>query len=84
MLFVGFNPGFASCVSGHHYAGRNNVFWRLLEDSGLAPGLDASTDYRILEHDMGLTNVAPSPSGRSTMPYAEKLSYYQQLARLLR
>lgn len=80
VLFVGFNPGLASGTKGHHYAGANNSFWRLLDDSGLAPGLSARDDHRILEHGMGLTNVV----SRTTRAASEVTKHeYRQGAALL-
>ncbi|HEY8394890.1 MAG TPA: 5-formyltetrahydrofolate cyclo-ligase, partial [Thermaerobacter sp.] len=38
-VFVGLNPGRASAARGHHFAGPNNHFWRLLYEAGLTPRL---------------------------------------------
>jgi len=43
VLFVGYNPGERAAALGHHYAGRNNQFWRLIYDAGLTGRL-----YRAL------------------------------------
>ena len=37
VLFVGINPGVRSAVTGHHFAGFSNRFWKLLFESGLVP-----------------------------------------------
>ena len=37
VLFVGINPGVRSAVSGHHFAGFSNRFWKLLSESKLVP-----------------------------------------------
>ncbi len=79
--FIGFNPGIASGSTGHHYAGRNNAFWRLLHDSSLAPGLSAQVDFLLPNHGIGLTNVA----ARTTRSADELTSAeYREGARTLR
>lgn len=58
LVVVGINPGLRSGVSGHHYAFPGNHFWRLMYDSGLIPEpLTAMEDQRVLEYDIGLTNL---------------------------
>jgi len=37
VLFVGINPGVRSALTGHHFAGYSNRFWKLLHQSGLVP-----------------------------------------------
>src|ERR1043166_7122733 len=37
VLFVGINPGVRSAMTGHHFAGYSNRFWKLLFESGLVP-----------------------------------------------
>jgi len=58
IMFVGINPGLRSAAIGHHFAGYSNRFWKLLFDSQLihAP-LGPTDDFRLLEWDLGLTNV---------------------------
>ena len=36
VLLVGINPGVRSALTGHHFAGYSNRFWRLLHEAGLA------------------------------------------------
>ena len=60
VLFVGINPGVRSAVIGHHFAGYSNRFWKLLHESGLVPELlRAEDDGRLLEFDLGITNLIP-------------------------
>jgi len=60
VIFVGINPGKRSAQIGHHFGGANNHFWRLLYESGWTPRLFApKEDARLLEHGIGLTNLAP-------------------------
>ena len=37
VLLVGINPGVRSALTGHHFAGYSNRFWKLLAESGLVP-----------------------------------------------
>ena len=63
VLFVGINPGVRSAVTGHHFAGYSNRFWKLLSESGLAP--DATShldDDRFPEWGFGVTNLVARPS----------------------
>lgn len=63
ILFVGINPGRASAVSGHHFAGPQNTFWRLLFDSGLTPRLLRPEEDVILpDLGIGITNLVGRPS----------------------
>ena len=38
VLFVGINPGVRSAITGHHFAGYSNRFWKLLFESRLRAG----------------------------------------------
>lgn len=63
ILFVGFNPSIRSSESGHHFANPNNRFWRILFEAGLTPRkFDAVEDYKLLELEMGLTNIVARPT----------------------
>lgn len=58
VVFVGINPGERSACIGRYYAGRGNQFWPLLYESGLLPQLfRPDEDHRVLEFDLGLTDV---------------------------
>src|SRR5262245_17368758 len=60
VLFVGINPGVRSALTGHHFAGFSNRFWRLLSDSGLVPErLTFEDDDRLPGWGFGITNVVP-------------------------
>jgi double-stranded uracil-DNA glycosylase len=60
VLFVGINPGVRSALTGHHFAGYSNRFWKLLYDSGLAPEpITYADDDRLPEWGFGLTNIVP-------------------------
>lgn len=63
LVFVGINPGMRSAAAGHHYAGPGNHFWPLLHESGLvSEPLTADDDARVLEWNVGLTNMVARPS----------------------
>lgn len=60
VLFVGINPGVKSAISGHHFAGASNRFWRLLAESKLVPEpLTFEHDDRLPEFGYGITNIVP-------------------------
>ena len=58
MLFVGINPGVRSALTGHHFAGFSNRFWKLLHQSGLVPEpVTYLDDDLLLGWGYGITNV---------------------------
>lgn len=60
VVFVGLNPGRASATAGHHFAGPNNLFWRLLHEAGFVPRvLRPEEDRLLLRWGVGVTNVVP-------------------------
>jgi TDG/mug DNA glycosylase family protein len=63
VLFVGINPGIRSSLTGHHFAGFSNRFWRLLFESGLVPErITFEDDDRLPEFGFGITNIVPRPT----------------------
>jgi double-stranded uracil-DNA glycosylase len=63
VLFVGINPGVRSALTGHHFAGPSNRFWRLLAESQLVPEpLTFEEDVRLGEFGFGITNLVARPS----------------------
>jgi len=63
VLFVGINPGVRSAMTGHHFAGFSNRFWKLLLESGLVPEpITFEHDDRLPEFGFGITNLIPRPS----------------------
>lgn len=67
ILFVGYNPGERSAELGHHYAGRGNQFWRLLNDAGLTERLySPEEDRKLTALGYGLTNLVGRPSKSSS------------------
>jgi TDG/mug DNA glycosylase family protein len=63
VLFVGINPGIRSSLTGHHFAGYSNRFWKLLSDAKLVPEpLTCADDDRLPEWGYGITNIIPRPT----------------------
>lgn len=57
-LFVGINPGVRSALTGHHFAGYSNRFWKLLHESGNVPErLTYEDDDRLPSFGLGITNL---------------------------
>ena len=60
VLFVGINPGIRSALTGHHFAGFSNRFWKLLFDAGLVPEpITYKDDTRLPNWGYGITNIVP-------------------------
>jgi TDG/mug DNA glycosylase family protein len=60
VLFVGINPGIRSALTGHHFAGFSNRFWKLLYESGLVPErITFADDDRLPDWGFGITNIVP-------------------------
>jgi len=58
VLFVGINPGVRSALTGHHFAGFSNRFWKLLYESRLVPErITFKDDDRLPEWGFGVTNI---------------------------
>jgi TDG/mug DNA glycosylase family protein len=63
VLFVGINPGVRSAMTGHHFAGYSNRFWKLLWDSRLVPEpITYKDDDRLTIWGYGITNLIARPS----------------------
>jgi TDG/mug DNA glycosylase family protein len=63
VLFVGINPGIRSSLTGHHFAGHSNRFWKLLFDAKLVPErITYADDGRLPDWGYGITNLVPRPT----------------------
>jgi TDG/mug DNA glycosylase family protein len=63
VLFVGINPGIRSAMTGHHFAGFSNRFWKLLHESGLVPRpATCEDDVCFPDWGYGVTNLVARPS----------------------
>ena len=69
VLFVGINPGVRSSLTGHHFAGYSNRFWKLLYDSRLVPEpMTYVDDDRLPDWGYGITNLIERPTpGMNTL-----------------
>ena len=72
-VIVGNNPGIRSALTGHHFAGFSNRFWKLLYESGLVPEpIGYQDDTRLPEWGYGITNIVPRPTpGIDTLDKSE-------------
>lgn len=66
LLFCGYNPSLRSGRTGRHYAHPGNRFWRVLHAAGITERLYApEEDEKLLELDIGFTNLCPRPTRRA-------------------
>jgi double-stranded uracil-DNA glycosylase len=86
VLFVGINPGVRSALTGHHFAGFSNRFWKLLYDARLVPEpVTYVDDERLPEWGYGITNVVPRPTpGIDTLTREEYIAGCATLRRKIR
>jgi TDG/mug DNA glycosylase family protein len=86
VLLVGINPGIRSAITGHHFAGYSNRFWKLLNDSGLTPEpITYKDDDRLPEWNLGLTNLIARPTaGINDLRPGEYLESWKVLDRKIR
>ena len=86
VLFVGINPGVRSALTGHHFAGYSNRFWKLLWDSRLVTEpISYADDHRLLEWDFGVTNLVARPSpGIDDLKPAEYVDGWHTLDRKIK
>ena len=83
VLFVGINPGVRSALTGHHFAGFSNRFWKLLYESALVPEpIGFQDDKRLPEWGYGITNiVARATPGIDTLAKEEYVAGRVRLRR---
>jgi double-stranded uracil-DNA glycosylase len=86
VLFVGINPGVRSAITGHHFAGYSNRFWKLLFESGLLPEVVTyKDDDRLTEWGYGITNLIARPTpGINDLRPAEYVDGWKTLDRKIR
>jgi TDG/mug DNA glycosylase family protein len=86
VLFVGINPGVRSAMTGHHFAGYSNRFWKLLWESRLvSEPITFDHDDRLPDLGFGITNLVarPSPGIDDLLP-SEYLEGWEVLERKIR
>ncbi len=82
VLFVGINPGIRSSMTGHHFAGYSNRFWKLLYDARLVDEpITCTDDRRLPEWGFGITNLVARPTPGIDTLHADE---YEAGARALR
>ena len=83
VLFVGINPGVRSALTGHHFAGFSNRFWKLLCESRLVPEpITYVDDDRLPEFGFGITNLIDRPSpGIDDLQPSEYIAGWRKLDR---
>jgi len=86
VLFVGINPGIRSSLTGHHFAGFSNRFWKLLFESKLVPEpITFEDDDRLPEFGYGITNIVARPTpGIDTLVPEEYVTGRTRLRRKVR
>jgi TDG/mug DNA glycosylase family protein len=86
VLFVGINPGIRSSLTGHHFAGYSNRFWKLLYDAGLIDEpITYADDRRLPEWGFGITNLVARPTpGIDTLRRDEYVAGVRALRRKVR
>jgi len=86
VLFVGINPGIRSSLTGHHFAGYSNRFWKLLYESRLVDEpIGYADDRRLPEWGFGMTNLVPRPTpGIDTLGPEEYIEGARRLGRKVR
>lgn len=86
VLFVGINPGVRSAMTGHHFAGFSNRFWKLLSESRLVPEpVTCADDARLPQFGLGITNLIARPSpGIDDLAPAEYVEGWHVLERKIR
>jgi double-stranded uracil-DNA glycosylase len=86
VLFVGINPGVRSAITGHHFAGYSNRFWKLLWEAQLVPErITYLDDDRLAAWGYGITNLVARPSpGIDDLRPAEYADGWTALERKIR
>jgi len=86
VLLVGINPGIRSSLTGHHFAGYSNRFWKLLYDARLVDEpITYADDRRLPEWGFGITNLVPRPTpGIDTLRPDEYVAGVRVLRRKVR
>jgi len=64
LVICGSAVGAQSARAGSYYAGKNNMFWQILYETGLTDRLLPPAEYReLLRYGIGLTDMAKNASG---------------------
>ena len=67
IVLVGLNPSEYSVREGHYFANPRNRFWAALNRSGLVGReLSPETDFKVLDHGLGFTDVVKRPTAQGS------------------
>jgi TDG/mug DNA glycosylase family protein len=76
VVFCGTAAGLKSAERSHYYAGRGNEFWNFLFQGGFtSTRLQPADDSRILEFNLGLTDLAKLVAASSDAGLAEHYDF---------
>jgi len=83
LLLVGINPGVRSAITGHHFAGFSNRFWKLLWEARIvSEPITFEDDDRLPEWGIGITNLIARPTpGINDLRPAEYVEGWRVLER---
>ncbi|PMQ03359.1 G/U mismatch-specific DNA glycosylase [Dyella sp. AD56] len=89
VLFCGINPGLMAAMTGHHFVGRSNRFWKVLHQAGFTPEeLSPQDDHGLLKYGYGITSVIQRPTANASelspreftlaaRGFEQKIAHYQ-------
>jgi TDG/mug DNA glycosylase family protein len=79
-VFCGLNPGLRAAMTGYHFAGNGNRFWRAIYLAGFTDHeLRPADCHRLLSHGFGLATAVSRPTAS-----ASELSYEEYASASLR
>jgi TDG/mug DNA glycosylase family protein len=80
-VFCGLNPGLRAAMTGHHFAGNGNRFWRAIHLAGFTDHeLRPADCERLLSYGFGLAIAVSRPTASaSELSYDEYVSASQRL-----
>jgi TDG/mug DNA glycosylase family protein len=85
VVFCGTAAGTTSASRGHYYAGPGNLFWTYLYQARITTEpLFPSTDHRVLEFGVGLTDLAKkvaASSDRDLRPHYDVAGFVTKIER---
>ena len=87
LVICGSAVGAESARAGSYYAGKNNMFWRILHEISLTDRLLRTSEYNeLLQYGIGLTDAAKKTSGVDSnikledydaADFVQKMLFYQ-------
>ncbi len=85
-LIIGVNPGLRSATIGHYFGGKNNLFWKLLYNSGLWPTpLTTEDDDTVVGAGIGFTDTCKRPTpGTDGLNKADFVNSKSRITRIVK